>query len=298
MRNKKDQWLMIIKLTLFVVFVSFNSCAVDEEQTKWSNNGVTLSVSYHNIPNHQSFVIYNDTILFIDLNGNCFVYSTKEERVNNQIALKYNGFNIPHANVACFGVKSDNSSIFPLLYVSQWDGEGGCLVYDFNKNYSGELEAVWKQTIIPKNLPEGIIGKNLGDWVVDANNEYLYSIKYHNYSSELSNGNCVHIAKFKLPSLLDGNYIELSENDVLDNFDIPFIPIMQDKLIKDELMYIAAGGTYNTQKIIIVDLRNKTILNQVDLVFFGGEPEGFFLKDGEMFLSYYSHSELYSLSYK
>ena len=274
-----------------------SSCDGGDRVTEWSNNGVSLSVKYHGIPAHQSFVICNDTIIFLDSYGSCFVYSIKEERVISQIVLNSNGFKIPHANVACFGAKSNYLSIFPLLYVSQWDGEGGCLVYDILKNDSEELETVCKQTIIPKNLPENIIGKNLGDWVVDSNNEYLYSIKYHNYSSEQSNGNCIHIAKYKLPSLLDGNYIELSESDLLDNFDIPFIPIMQDKLIKDELMYIAAGGTYNTQQIVIVDLRNKTILKQVDLSFFGGEPEGIFLKDGELFLSYYSHSELYRLIY-
>ena len=95
------------------------------------------------------------------------------------MTLESKNYSIPHGNVTCFGKKLNENSKYPLLYVSQWNGEGGCLVYELTEHELRGFNAEHKQSIFSFDMPVEKYGSSLGDWVVDVDNSYIYSVKYH-----------------------------------------------------------------------------------------------------------------------
>ena len=71
---------------------------------------------------------------------------------------------------------------------------------------------------------------------------------------------------------------------------------MQDKKIKDGILYIASGISSNTQKISLVDLNKKKIIKTIDLSFWRSEPEGLDISNG-ILISFEGYNSLYSVNY-
>lgn len=280
-------------LSLFVfILLPSVSCKSVEDVTPI----ITREIIADNIPYHQSFAIYGDFVFLISPQGICRVYNLVSKSVVGTIDIDHKGFSLPHGNVCCFGKKINEESEFPLLYVSQWNGEGACLVYEISKNESGLFTLTLKQTIIYKDCNTDKYGSVLGDWVVDADNGFIYSFKYHLESSTISDNNYNHICQFALPSVADSEVIGFKDSDVIDAFSIPFIPIMQDKKIKNNLLYVASGGGGYSQSITIVDLQQNKTIKSIDLSCWGGEPEGLDVSKG-IVLSYEGDDFLYTLVY-
>lgn len=201
------------------------------------------------------------------------------------ITFGYGSFSKPHGNVMNFGNEfADGNTDLPLLYVSQWDGEGGCLVYDIRLDGTCTLV----QTIMVSNMTQDKFGSALGDWVIDNATNSIYSVKYHNNSATPSATNYDNVCRFALPKLVDGSAIVLTDSDILESFTMPFTPIGQDKKISNGMMFIAAGNPSYTdsQKIYAVDLGRKAMVSIFNLASYGDEPEGLEILDDGLILGY------------
>ncbi len=88
----------------------------------------------------QSFTIYEDYMIgcgYDNETAYAVIIDLAKGELLDKLNLPTDNYHRPHANVCCFGkVKYSDSSITPLLYVSQWDDqyERGVLVYDFSYN--------------------------------------------------------------------------------------------------------------------------------------------------------------------
>ena len=245
----------------------------------WKTFGLTLYA--------QSFAIHGNYIVFFygdgTSTGSLWRISDMTKLAN--LSFDYGSFNKPHGNVMNFGNEfASGNTDLPLLYLSQWDGQGGCFVYDIHLNGTCNLV----QTIMASNMDTNRFGSSLGDWVVDKASNSIYSVKYHTASSLPSNTNYDNICRFNLPKLSDGASVVLTNADILESFTIPFTPIAQDKKIWNGLLFMAAGNpSYTgTQKIFVVDLGRKAIISTLNLSSYGDEPEGLEVLDEGLILGY------------
>ena len=234
----------------------------------------------------QSFAIHGDYIVFFyGNNAGGSIWQISSVTKIADIIWPHGSFSTPHGNVMCFGKEfAEGNSELPLLYISQWDGDGGCLVYDLHLD--GSISLI--QTIIASNMDVDVFGSSLGDWVVDNNADEIVSVKYHLSSSTTELGNYDHICRFKLPKLSDGAEIILTNTDIIDSFTIPFTPVSQDKKIYNGILFIAAGwtSTANSQKIFVCNIARKSITSIINLSQWGGEPEGLEIIDNGIIMGY------------
>lgn len=235
----------------------------------------------------QGMAAWNDYLVVYYSNGNKgAIFSLTTGKKLSDLTFDSGSFAVAHGNALCFGrERAHRRSMMPLLYVSQWDGEGGCLVYDIRKkNSDGTFEAVLVQSIMYER-PDSVYGSRLGDWVVDSDDGYIWACKYHLDSSVEIEGNGNHFSRFRLPKLKDGRNITLRHSDISDHFTTKFLPIFQGKTWHDGKLYIAAGGDWipdlaASQKVYEIDVRRHLISCEFDLSRYGGEPEGLTWSDG------------------
>lgn len=240
----------------------------------------------------QSFAIYGDFIIFAYGapnygSGSVWRISTSEKLAD--ITFPYGDLHTPHANVANFSnTFMEGNEDLPLLYVSQWDNEGACFVYDIHLDGTCNLI----QTITSDdNMSVDVFGTKLGDWVLDNQNGYIYSTKYR-VGAYHADGNKMMICKFNIPSLENPSVV-LSESDIIDNFDIPAdmadLTVTQDKVIDSNMHLFIGVGFGNDEypaKIHVIDLKDKKISSIVDLqTNFAAEPEGIDIIDNLLLYS-------------
>ncbi len=226
----------------------------------------------------QSLAIHGDYIVFFRTSANASLWRISSGEKIADLVFSYGQNSAPHGNVLCFGNEFyPGNTDLPLLYLSQWDGDGGCLVY--NVDLQGNTTLV--QVINASGIDADTYGSSLGDWVIDNADNSIYSVKYHlNDSLPSSDGNYDNICKFDLPKLNDGDNIILTQEDVKDHFSLPYTPILQDKKISQGRLFMAAGNrSYpGSQKIFVVDLHRKGIIATFDVYPLGrdggDEPEG------------------------
>ena len=255
----------------------------------------------------QSFASYGDYIVACNYDDGVSpseitakLMSLSGNSVLATFSLPYGSVHRPHCNTCCFGNEFGSAdSIVPLLYVSQWDYgyERGVLVYDI-KLSGGVYSAELVQTIIPDNIGVGYLGQGDIDWVVDTDNSMLYAFAYYLPGlSTIVEGNKEMICKFALPALSDGSLIELTEADILDNWEMGTFNYSQDKCYNSGKIYIVSGesSTYpDWTKIRVLDLARKEVVSEIPLAQFGGEPEGMDIVQG--FLTYgYGGAYIYRL---
>ena len=257
----------------------------------------------------QSFVIYNDLIIFF-LNGGAqgkvFRISTNEEICT--FTLPISDGTRSHCNTACVGNKfaSGNQDI-PLIYLSMWDGNGGCLVLDIRLDGTCNLV----QTIKYSGMSQSVFGGNLGDWIVDTDKNKIYSCKYYLNTGDPDidairvEGNKTMFCEFELPELSDGIVKTLTENDIISHFETIPMVVNQDKFYKNGKMYISAGSSHSgisrdTLKIYVVDLVAQLIVSVVELgeMDIITEPEGMDCYDGSLKISdFQNNSIIYGLDF-
>lgn len=197
---------------------------------------------------------------------------------------------VPHANVSCFGNDVLDGSPFPPLYISQWDynGERGVVVVkitECNGNYSCETI----QTIIPDIKDKEKFGRGATDWLVDTDNSKLYSLAYYIAGSSTiveSNKEC--ICMFDLPKIDEGGNIVLTDDDIIDSFELEMFNYSQDKCYHKGNIYVSSGAPNHPEwlKIRCIDLAKKEIVSIMDLSKWGSEPEGMDIYDGDLLINY------------
>lgn len=256
----------------------------------------TLLIQLSN-PIPQSFAIYKDYIVGAYYSGDkayARLFNITNGNLLAQFELPTGAFYRPHCNVCCFGNEIANvNSIAPLLYISQWDdtGDRGVLVYDiiYNENqYSISLV----QTIKPIGISDEIIGAGSIDYVVDTDNDKLYSIAYYKKNGALipqEDGNKEMICVFDLPKLSDGTDIILESDDVIDNYEFEPFNYSQDKCYNNGCIFVSSGGDGypDWTKIRVINLKEKSIASIIPLNYYGGEPEGLDVYKGDLVINGY-----------
>lgn len=197
---------------------------------------------------------------------------------------------VPHANVSCFGNEVLDGSPFPPLYISQWDynGERGVVVVKIvvrNGNYSCETV----QTIIPDIKDKERFGRGSTDWIVDTDNCKLYSLAYYiPGSSAIVENNKECICVFELPKIGDGKNIVLTDDDIVENYELEMFNYSQDKCYYNGNIFVSSGAPERPEwlKIRCIDLAKKEISSIMDLSKWGSEPEGMDIYDGGLLMNY------------
>lgn len=249
---------------------------------------------------HQSMVFYDDDGFFIMPSKSdlvCDIYDLNTKKQKASIVLPVGDYVIPHANTVCFSNSffSQNSS-FPALYVSSWNNGRQAFVYDIS--YDGEsLAPSLVQIIDPNNVSKEIVGEGYLDWVVDSEEEFIYSVSYHiRGTSRVSEGNFIHVAKFKLPSLQEKE-IMLNDDNVVDYFAVSMITVFQDKCFNKGHIYVAAGTSDNSglfpPRLYDIDVKSKQMKEA--FLPLSGEPEGLCWYKGEKWLNMYGSNVIIKL---
>lgn len=313
---------MMKKLLLILFFIVPSICFSQEFsalQSKFNYNysGKRISLEKNKFSrnfykqfkvNHiQSMAIYGNYIIFVTnvhdkLNGLLFDINTTKKIAD--LTFDYGMLKNPHGNTLCFGTEfADNTDDMPVLYLSQWnfDGERGVLVYRIKKTdnvYSAEL----KQSILPdlSNMDFSKFGNGSTDWVVDTDNNILYSIAYKlKGSSRIVIGNATMICKFDLPKLSDGEKVLLDSSNILDNYQLSIINVVQDKCYYNGYIYMLSGPSSvpEWKKISVLNLSTKKIDSVVPLGKWQNEPECIVIFNN-CIIQGYNTGNIYQLSFK
>lgn len=200
------------------------------------------------------------------------------------------GVRVPHCNVCCFGNEVFEDSPFPPLYISQWNynGERGALVVKIlYRNETFSCETI--QTIIPKIDDKERFGHGSTDWIVDTDNNHLYSLAYYKPgSSTIVEGNKECICVFDLPKIADGSIIYLTNEDIVDSFDLEMFNYSQDKCYHNGLIYVSSGFHAYPDWIMIrtINLNTKEVESVLNLSEWSGEPQGLAVYKNDLLMNY------------
>lgn len=275
MRKRVPLFYVILFLTCAILSCGSGETVAEED------NDIEKYIDFPNYKPHQSMAVYGDEVFFITPRNGvlmCDIYNAKTTSYLGKLELPYGSHVIPHANVSCFGKKlyDTEKSIYPCLYVSQWDGNRLAFVYDFNQKETSVVSSLI-QIIDPSHLNGNVVGHGNLDWVVDEMGEYLYSVAYKLKDSAFTKvDNAIHITKFPVPDIHDGDYIFLEDADIIDAFTLPIINANQDKCFYNGYLYIASGYTdpefFVHNKLFRVDVLKKVV--ESSSILLTGEPEG------------------------
>ncbi|MBD5174715.1 MAG: hypothetical protein HDT06_02715 [Bacteroidales bacterium] len=211
------------------------------------------------------------------------------------LPLKAPGVRVPHCNVCCFGNEMLDDSPFPPLYISQWNynGERGVVVVKIlNHNETFTCETI--QTIIPIIGDKERFGCGSTDWIVDTDQNYLYSLAYYKPgSSTIVEGNKECICVFDLPKIADGPIIYLTDEDIVDSFDLEMINFSQDKCYYNGLIYVSSGfHAYPDWTMIrTINLNTKEVESVLNLSEWSGEPQGLAIYKDDILMNYGSRKQ-------
>lgn len=201
-------------------------------------------------------------------------------------------YELPHANCVCFGNEFYNeSSDFPLLYVSQVNGgssalweasERGVLVYDLQSDGLGGYTPVLVQVIRPDlstaekiSAVEDKIGKYTPNYVVDTDNDKIVILGYPEASWYTGYGNGMPIAIMDLPNLADGSDIVFDADDISDYYKVKMSFAIQQPFYLSGKVYAQGGfaGATANRGIQVIDLNIKKRVTCLITTPHQGEPQ-------------------------
>lgn len=250
---------------------------------------------------HQSMAFHGINGYFVRLDGNeliCDIYNLSLRKKESQVSLDYSAYPAPHANTTCFGKDFySDESVAPALYVSAWNNQRQAFVYDIRYiqgGYTSELI----QIIDPNKVSNEIIGYGYLDWVVDADDGYLYSIAYHlKETADDTEGNYTHIVKFKLPKINQPQVI-LEDMDVIDFFTVPVMSFFQDKDFNRGHILIVAGmpDDRNRYPPCLFDINAESGEIKKTIIPLVGEPEGFCVYEDQMWINMYGSTAICNIN--
>ena len=283
--------LFLLSLTLFKVY------AQDSIQS-----GCDLYA--RNCPVHQSSACYGDYLVMVPrMVSSMSLYNLKSKELLCTLEMqpwteRRGGRDVFHANNSSFGLQKFNESDpFPLLYVSHRennDRRGVLQVYRVlplkSKNDSLDYDSLnvsLVQTIYyPRMTDENALGS---PWtVIDQENNCMYTYSRNNRKTAANKGKC-RISKFNIPSVGERSEVYLSDEDILDSYEVDFKALRsQGACIHNGKMYIAQGISPKTYLWLrVIDLNEKKLVNTIDLkeAGFPTEPEGCFIFENHIMLS-------------
>lgn len=261
---------------------------------------------------HQGMAVYGDYLVLFTYDDNvspatctAVLYDIPSETKLAEINLPYSTYRRPHGNALSFGFGfNSENSIVPPLYISQWDedGERGCLVYDITLS-GGEYSATLIQVIIP-NIDGSIFGNGYSDWVVDAENGYIYSVVYglavNGPYQQNDQTNPTKICKFALPSLSSSEVI-LTDANIVENFALRSLPYRQGLCIAGDTLMIQRGnanaGHADWLDVHFVNLAKRAITTVMPLSQFGGETEGIAVYKGKLIMGWRGNARIYEFEF-
>ncbi len=193
-----------------------------------------------------------------------------------------------HLNTVCAGIEKNGNDI-PYVYISEWGyaTPRRCFVESLTTDGSKVVQIISVQSD-SKSVGEGSM-----DYIVDTDGGYLYIYTYKlaGVSTLLEKDgvkNKIIITKFNLPKINDGD-VTLTDNDIINQFELPFIPIGQGKMIVNGKLYVPCGNTSYTEyvKLYVIDLNKKAVCSVLDLYESLGkkEPEGCFMYQDSFYLT-------------
>ena len=220
----------------------------------------------------QGMVICGDYAFLMSDGGGCRQLDLKSGNVVSFFMMACTPYD-PHLNNACLGVENYGKDSCPVVYLSECR-EGGfhCFVESLDST------RVLLQTIIAQENGKTVRAIN---WVVDRQEKLLYAItrveKHLDSKGSVRNT----ITKFRLPHLAEGADVVLTENDMIDRFDVVFPNILQGCKIRGPYLYLVTGlqqsqcHRKDSQRAIqVIDLNKKKLVETIDLTFLTtNEPE-------------------------
>ena len=248
---------------------------------------------------HQSMAFYGGNAVFItpiETDLLCDIYDIETKRKKAQIILPHQGYQVPHANTSCFGSRvCSDSSVFPALYVSAWNGGRHLFIYEISLSGT-TYEARLAQVIDPSHINGDYAGRGQLDWVIDEEHDMLYSLGYGLNSSRIYDGNSVFVCQYKLPTR-QSEIVFLEDEDIVEHFVLPMMTVSQDKCYYNGHIFVVAGlpdgSNQYPPRLFDIDL-NKQSLNE-QFIPVEGEPEGFCIYNDIKWLNIYGSKTIINL---
>lgn len=179
-----------------------------------------------------------------------------------------------HCNNASFSnIFYDKNDEFPLVYVS------GSQVSTYNH----------VQVYRIKNTGNNFILEHVQEITLPQSNEnnHLYwtsvTLDDNGYMYVLAGHNGGQIAKFRIPDI-NKQDVTIHYNEVVDHFTIPNFICLQGACYKDQMLYIADGGSNTKRSLRIIDLKNKREYQKIELKI-AWEPEGMVFYGDQLILT-------------
>lgn len=221
---------------------------------------------FYNKQTAQGFAIYKNKAFLLNHSGWCRVFDLKTKELLSDFPL--GSFDVNnHANCAFVWREIKVREEIPLLYISECTRPFRCFVEEITDSGS-----VLVQTISLKRNSYGIEGV-AHNWAIDKKNEVLYSIGRLHYKKDTTQWTCIHrITKYRLPKLNEGKEVFLTDNDVLDYFDVFFPNLLQGATIRGKYLYLPTGRHQSQahmkdaeRALIVVNLNKHRIERKIDL---------------------------------
>lgn len=245
----------------------------------------------------QGMAIYGDEAYLMSDGGFCRVYDLIQRKVVKEFSLASSAKN-NHVNNACFGSDLYGDNNLPLVYISECNNLFRCFVEKIESRSCKLVQTIEKRQ---HGKVEVVIV-----WVVDARNKSLYSVTRTGTVID-EKGNCVcSIKRYDLPSINERSLIILTENDVIEQFDVIFPNILQGCKIRGRYMYLLTGFQQSlsgrkdaVRSLKIIDLKKKCLAKEIDLTYVTtNEPEDIDFYKGQCLMYCGQEGGLYSIPFK
>ena len=257
------------------------------------------------VPSAQGMAILGDLAFQLFHTGRLAIFDLKSESEEPLAFFPLGSFNdgnpiaeyTNHSNQCMFSSMHYKDNPIPLLYVTTGSGTGSdedgyyyrCAVEDIrleydenNKICGGKAETLqtimFKNVDVPSEYEEPCWG--CPEWFIDNDEKvmYIFSARYRTTRAfiEYYDKNAFRITKFPLPQIEDGEMVQLTGKDILDQFISPYdILFTQGGMINNGLLYYSFGNGANgyPNGLRIYDLKKKCLKARMDLTetVFGGE---------------------------
>lgn len=207
----------------------------------------------------QGMAIYANYAYLFNDGGLCRRLNLKTGDVDCEFFLESADKNT-HVNCACFSHCFVSGGDIPALYITEFYGQRRCFVELINDKTSKLIQTI-------EYVNEAGENPFVREWIVDSEKQMLYAVIREDNRQKVNV-----IKKFLLPRLEEGSTVVLKDVDILDEFSVSFMNGLQGGKIQGRYMYLVTGfsalqgdGEYYDRKIIVIDLKNKKLVKNIDL---------------------------------
>ena len=225
---------------------------------------------------HQSGVFYGKYALFFsERTMLATLVDTDNLTIIGTFPIAYGTYDAPHCNTASLGKDfGGETSIMPLIYVSQWEGdERACFVYDMTYS-EGSYSLSLVQKINFASVSSSILGAGPVDFAVDTDAGELIALAYKTVQ-DVQRGTALMIAKMSIPDA-SVSEVTVADADITAHFETENIAVRQDAFYRCGKIYIAAGygNSELAATVTAISVKDGSILSRLETSqFVYGEPE-------------------------